>query len=120
MPVMVGAKRRQGVVRSTVVNLEIYFIEAVDSDVYRRRQYFWWCYASHQRSLRGQGTVLSLQGTIRNTGDPVITAVGHSGDRKRGKTKATCLEGNRESDHLILVMSRRSLEGITKGHNDVW
>jgi len=52
--------------------------------------------------------MLSLQGTVRNTGDPVITIAGHNGGSARGKTEARCLKGNRESDHLILVKNRRS------------
>jgi len=72
------------------------------------------------RESPGARAKLSLQGTIRNTGDPAFTVMGLDGGGEQGKTEVNHLNGSRESDHLIVAMSRRSLEGITKGHNDVW
>lgn len=56
--------------------------------------------------------MLSLQGTIRNTGGPAIAVVGHNGGIERGKTGAISYKGSRESYCLIVVMNRRSLEGV--------
>jgi len=39
--------------------------------------------------------MLSVQGTIRNTGDPAVTVSGHNGGLKRGKTGAISLKGGR-------------------------
>ncbi len=44
-------------------------------------------------------------------GDPDNTAKGQSGSRSRGKTGANCKRVIRESDHLIVVMNHRRLEG---------
>ena len=49
--------------------------------------------------------MLSIQGTIRNTGDPVVTVIGRIGDSKQGETGARNLNDSRGSDSLIVVMN---------------
>ena len=53
--------------------------------------------------------MLSIQGTVWNTGDPVSTSDGHTGVLSQGKTGEVNLKGSRESDSLIVVMK------LTKG-----
>ncbi len=48
--------------------------------------------------------MLSIQGTIRNTGDPAVTVIGHNGGSKRGETGARDHKDSRGSDSLIVVM----------------
>ncbi len=55
--------------------------------------------------------MLSLQGTIQNTGDPATTIAGHNGGIAQRRTGVICLKGSRESDSLILVRNHRRLEG---------
>ena len=54
--------------------------------------------------------MLSVHGTVRNTGDPTVTVSGFNGGLKRGKTGAISLKGGRESDSLIVVMNPAKAE----------
>jgi len=54
--------------------------------------------------------MLSVHGTVRNTGDPAVTVSGHNVGLKRGKTGAISLKGSRESDSLIVVMNPAKAE----------
>ena len=55
--------------------------------------------------------MLSLQGTIQNTGDPVATIAGHNGGIEQRRTGVICRKGNRESDSLIVVKNCRRISG---------
>ncbi len=55
--------------------------------------------------------MLSLQGTIQNTGDPATTIAGHNGGIEQRRTGVVCLKGSRESDSLIIVKNRRRIAG---------
>jgi hypothetical protein len=57
--------------------------------------------------------MLSLQGTIQNTGDPTTTIAGHNGGIEQRRTGVKCLKGSRESDSLIIVKNRRRTEGTS-------
>ncbi len=58
--------------------------------------------------------MLSLQGTVRNMGDPAITVLMvRDGGIEQGKTGGRCLKDSRESDTLIVAMNRRSSEGVS-------
>lgn len=100
-------KRKQEEVRSIVIHPEIYSVESVDLSAWKRRQHQQLRHASTCRRLRGHGTMLSLQGTIQNTGDPDTTIAGHNGGIEQRRTRVICLKGIRESDSLIVVKNRR-------------
>ena len=108
---MTGAKRKQEGVRSIVIHPEIYIFESVDLSAWKRRQHLRLRHASTRRRLRGHGAMLSLQGTIQNTGDPATTIAGHNGGIEQRRTGVICLKGSRESDSLIVVKNRRRTEG---------
>lgn len=48
--------------------------------------------------------MLSIHGTIQNTGVPAVTVAGHNGGFKQGKTGVRSLKVSRESDSLIVVL----------------
>jgi len=90
---------------------ENYIVESVDLSTWKRRQHQRPQYASSRRGLRGHGAMLSLQGTIQNTGDPVTPIAGCNGGIKQRITEGICLKGNRESDSLIVAKNRRRTAG---------
>ena len=82
---MTCAKRKQEAERSIAIHPEIYIIESADLSAWKRRQHLRLRYASKRRRLRGHGAMLSLQGTIGNTGDPAISIFVTMGSWNKGE-----------------------------------